>query len=62
MKKVILLLIPIILFFSCKNETQQIVKIEGKQISINKKIPSADAIETLINPTKEKLTKKWKLY
>ena len=55
MKKIIISFFAIILFFSCKNEPQHLVKIKGKQLPITEEITSTKAIETVIEPFKEKV-------
>lgn len=57
MKKIIISFFTIILFFSCQNEPQHLVRIEGKQITLTDKITSKEAIETVIKPYKEKVEK-----
>jgi len=55
MKKIIILFFTIFLLFSCKNEPQHLVKIEGKLIPINEELTSKKAIEAIIEPFKVKV-------
>lgn len=57
MKKIIYLFFTIIILFSCKNKPQHLVKIEGKQLPVTEEFTSVKAIETLIQPYKEKVEK-----
>ena len=57
MKKFIISFFTIILFFSCKNEPQHLVRIEEKQIPIIEEINSKKTIETVINPYKDEVEK-----
>ena len=55
MKKYNIFFLSILLLLSCKNETQYLVKIEGKQIPITKEIGSDNKIESFIKPFKQKV-------
>jgi len=55
MKNSNLLIFTFLIIISCKNEPQNLVKIEGKLIQINEKITSKKEIEALITPYKEKV-------
>ena len=55
MKKFIIVFFTIFLFFSCKNEPQHLVKIEGKLIPISEELTSKKAIEATIEPFKVKV-------
>lgn len=55
MKKFIIAFFTIFLFFSCKNEPQHLVKIEGKLIPISEELTSKKAIEATIEPFKVKV-------
>ena len=55
MKNFIISLFTILLIFSCKNEPQQVVKIEGKLLPINQEIESVKEIEDFIEPYKQKV-------
>ncbi|MDV7188496.1 5'-nucleotidase C-terminal domain-containing protein [Lutibacter sp. TH_r2] len=55
MKRFILLLFTISLLFSCKNEPQKLVKIEGKLLPITEKIESVKEIDDFIKPYKIKV-------
>ena len=57
MKKFIISIFTIILFFSCKNKPQNLVRIEGKQLAVTEEIISKKAIEELVKPYKEKVEK-----
>lgn len=57
MKKIIISFFTIMLVLSCKNEPQHLVRIEGNQIPITEEINSKKAIETIINPYKDKVEK-----
>ncbi|MFK5958574.1 MAG: 5'-nucleotidase [Lutibacter sp.] len=55
MKKIIIVFFTTFLLFSCKNEPQHLVKIEGKLIPINEELTSKKAIEAIIEPFKMKV-------
>ena len=55
MKNFIISLFTVLLIISCKNEPQQVVKIEGKLLPINQEIESAKEIEDFIEPYKQKV-------
>ena len=55
MKNFIISLFTVLLIISCKNEPQQVVKIEGKLLPINQEIESVKEIEDFIEPYKEKV-------
>jgi 5'-nucleotidase len=55
MKKFIILFLTLFLLINCKKEPQYLVKIEGKLISIDKKLNTQNNIETFIKPYKEKV-------
>ena len=57
MKKIIIFTFAILTLFSCKNKPQHLIKIEGKQLSVDEKITSTAAIDTLIKPYSIKVTK-----
>jgi 2',3'-cyclic-nucleotide 2'-phosphodiesterase (5'-nucleotidase family) len=57
MKKIIISFFTIILIFSCKNEPQHLVKIKGEQLPITEEITPTKAIETIIEPFKDKVEK-----
>jgi 5'-nucleotidase len=57
MKNVIILFFTITLLFSCNNEPQHLVKIEGKQLPVTENIYSNKTIEAIIIPYKEKVLK-----
>jgi len=57
MKKFIILIFTIFSFISCKNESQNLVRIEGKQLPITEEIISKKDIEAFIKPYKEKVKK-----
>ena len=57
MKRYILLFLSTFLLFSCKNEPQQLVRIEGKQLPITEEIKSVQEIDNFIKPYKEKVEK-----
>ncbi|UMB53898.1 5'-nucleotidase C-terminal domain-containing protein [Lutibacter sp. A64] len=55
MKNFIISLFTILLVISCKNEPQQLVKIEGKLLPINQEIESVKEITDFIEPYKQKV-------
>ena len=55
MKNFIISLFTVLLIISCKNEPQQVVKIEGKLLPIDQKIKSVKEIEDFIEPYKQKV-------
>ena len=55
MKKIIISLFTISLLISCKNEPQNLVKVEGKLLPITEAIESVKEIEDFIEPYKEKV-------
>ncbi len=55
MKNFIISLFTVLLIISCKNEPQEVVKIEGKLIPINQEIESVKEIENFIEPYKQKV-------
>ena len=55
MKKNIISIFTILLFFSCKNEPQVVVRIEGKLLPITAEIQSKKEIEKFIKPYGEKV-------
>lgn len=55
MKNFIISLFTFIAIISCKNEPQQLIKIEGKLIPIDEKIESVKEIEDFIEPYKQKV-------
>jgi 5'-nucleotidase len=55
MKKIIISIFTILLFFSCKNEPQILVKVEGKLLPITEEIQSKKEIEEFIKPYREKV-------
>jgi len=57
MKKNIILFLTVLLLFSCKNEPQHLVKIEGKLLPITEKILPVKEIESIIKPYREKVEK-----
>lgn len=57
MKKFIISFIIFIALFSCKSQLPQLVRIEGKQTTINETIASDKTIENTIKPYKEKVEK-----
>jgi len=57
MKKIIILFFAILVFISCKNEPQQLVRIEGKQLPVTDSIAPKNSIESLIKPYREKVSK-----
>lgn len=57
MKQIIISFFTIMMLFSCKNDPQHIVKIEGKLLPVSEKINSSKAIEDIIKPYKEKVEK-----
>ena len=57
MKKFIISFFTIILFISCKNAPQHLVKIKGEQLPVTEEITSTKAIENIIKPFKEKVEK-----
>lgn len=57
MKKFIISFIIISALFSCKSQLPQLVKIEGKQTTINETIASDKTIENTIKPYREKVEK-----
>ncbi|WP_456463252.1 5'-nucleotidase C-terminal domain-containing protein [Lutibacter sp.] len=57
MKKIIISIFTIVLFFSCKNEPQHLLKIEGKLLPITSEITSNENIENFVKPYKEKIEK-----
>ncbi len=54
MKNFIISLFTFLSIISCKNEPQQLVRIEGKLIPIDEKIESDKEIENFIEPYKAK--------
>lgn len=56
MKNFIISLFTFLSIISCKNEPQQLVKIEGSLIPIDDKIESVKEIEDFIEPYKQKVT------
>lgn len=57
MKKFIISFIIFIALFSCKSQLPQLVRIEGKQTTINETIASDKTIENTIKPYREKVEK-----
>ncbi|WP_372766117.1 5'-nucleotidase C-terminal domain-containing protein [Lutibacter sp.] len=57
MKKFIISFIIFLALFSCKSQLPQLVKIEGKQTSINEIIASDKIIENTIKPYRDKVEK-----
>jgi len=57
MKKFIISFIIFLALFSCKSQLPQLVKIEGKQTSINEYIASDKSIENTIKPYRDKVEK-----
>lgn len=57
MKKFIISFIIIIALFSCKSQLPQLVKIEGKQTSIDETIEADETFENAIKPYREKVEK-----
>jgi 2',3'-cyclic-nucleotide 2'-phosphodiesterase (5'-nucleotidase family) len=57
MKKFIISFIIFTALFSCKSQLPQLVRIEGKQTTINETIASDKAIENTIKPYREKVEK-----
>ena len=57
MKKIIIFAFATLIVFSCKNDPLQLIKIEGKQLSVNQKINSTPAIDSLIKPYSIKVSK-----
>ncbi len=57
MKKFIIPFIIFMVFFSCKSQLPQLVKIEGNQTTINETIASDRTIENTIKPYREKVEK-----
>ncbi|MCF6167762.1 5'-nucleotidase [Lutibacter sp.] len=57
MKKIIISIFTIVLFFSCKNEPQHLLKIEGKLLPITSEITSNKNIETFVKPYRERIEK-----
>ncbi|MBK5208441.1 MAG: 5'-nucleotidase C-terminal domain-containing protein [Flavobacteriaceae bacterium] len=57
MKKFIISFIIFLALFSCKSQLPQLVRIEGKQTSINETIASDKNIENTIKPYREKVEK-----
>jgi len=57
MKKFIISFIIFLALFSCKNQPPQLVKIEGKQTTINESIASDKIIENTIKPYRDKVEK-----
>ncbi|AMC09772.1 UDP-sugar hydrolase [Lutibacter profundi] len=57
MKKFIISIFTIVLFFSCKNEPQHLLKIEGKLLPITSEITSNKNIENFVKPYREKIEK-----
>ena len=57
MKQIIISFFTIMMLFSCKNDPQHIVKIEGKLLPVSEEINSSKAIEDIIEPYKEKVEK-----
>ena len=55
MKKFIISFFTILLLLSCKNEPQNLVKIEGKLLPITEEINSDKTIDEFIQPFKEKV-------
>ena len=55
MKRFILLIFTTLLVFSCKNEPQHLVKVEGKLLPITEEIQGVQEIEDFIKPYKEKV-------
>lgn len=55
MKKIIISIFTILLIFSCKNEPQVLVKVEGKLQPITEEIKPIKSIEDFIQPYKEKV-------
>lgn len=60
MKKFIIPFIIFSLLFSCKNKPPQLVKIEGKQITVNETVASNKTFENTIKPYREKVEKEMK--
>lgn len=52
MKNSIIYFFAAVFLFSCKNEHQNLIKIEGKQLSITEELPSSKKIEEFIKPYK----------
>ncbi|WP_456421230.1 5'-nucleotidase C-terminal domain-containing protein [Lutibacter sp.] len=57
MKKIIISIFTIVLFFSCKNESQHLLKIEGKLLPITSEITANKNIENFVNPYRERIEK-----
>lgn len=57
MKKFIISFIIFLALFSCKSQLPQLVRIEGKQTSINETVASDKNIENTIKPYREKVEK-----
>ena len=57
MKKFIILVFTILIFISCKNEPQNLVRIEGQQLPITEEIISKKDIEAFIKPYNKKVKK-----
>jgi 5'-nucleotidase len=57
MKKFIISFIIFAALFSCKSQSPQLVKIEGKQTAVNESIASDEIIENTIKPYREKVEK-----
>ncbi|WP_457611489.1 5'-nucleotidase C-terminal domain-containing protein [Lutibacter sp.] len=57
MKKIIISIFTIVLFFSCKNEPQHLLKIEGKLLPITSEITSNENIENFVKPYRERIEK-----
>ena len=58
MKKIIISLLTVLLLFSCKKSTLQLVKIKGKLLPITEKLASDSSIVKTIIPYKIKMEKK----
>lgn len=57
MKKIIISIFTIVLFFSCKNEPQHLLKIEGKLLPITSEITSNENIENFVKPYRGEIEK-----
>ncbi len=55
MKKIIISLFTILALFSCKNEPQNLVKIQGKLLPVSEEITSKKEITDFIQPYKQKV-------
>ena len=55
MKNIILIFFTLLLFVSCKNKPQHLVKIEGKLLPISTEISTDKTIDDIITPYKEKV-------